>query len=142
MAYSAANGIIQPSVPIVYDALNQSAAIGSTTLITPVYSGMSLVTVYAVITVAATTSSTLGPLTLTFTGVDTNSTITLPAVCSNQQGVMTTVAANNTIGTFLAGSAVVHPKAGTALSFTMGYASSGATKMQYALHLKYAYLGA
>jgi hypothetical protein len=142
MAYSAANGIIQPSVPIVYDAVNQQAAIGSTTFITPVYSGMSLVTVYAVVTVAATTSSTLGPITFTFTGVDTSSTITLPVVCSNQQGVMTTIASNNAIGTFLAGSAVLHPKAGTAINFTMGYASSGATKMKYALHLKYAYLGA
>lgn len=89
-------------------------------------------------TTAATTSSTLGPLTLTFTdGVDsTTLTVTLAFVTSagaiattNAVNVVTVTGLDNVLPFMFYG------KIGTAVTFTLTYASSGTTAMVYEVHL-------
>lgn len=90
----------------------------------------------AKITQAATTSSTLGALAATYTDPDgTVITVTAPATIT--AGTIATTSAANTTGTVLIGVPLtLNCKASTNISFTFGYVSSGATPMQYNLHIK------
>jgi hypothetical protein len=119
---------------------NQSANVAST----PLYSvptgkaGWYMVTYQAVITQAATTSSTLPSGLLLWTDLDT-------AVSAN--GPLGTTSTLNTVGLNSAqlGTSAIKPftvKDGTTINVgTLNYASSGATPMLYAVHYSLYYLG-
>jgi hypothetical protein len=86
-----------------------------------------------VVTTAATTSSTLPACNVIYTDVDSNAAVTRAILSTN---------AGNTLGTFGALSTatvpiLIYAKSGVAVQYsTSSYASSGATAMQYAVHVK------
>lgn len=132
------NGI--PAEYAVLDVTAQSAAIATAPLYA-VPAGTPLATQYRVawnakITTAATTSSTLGALTLTYVDPD-GTTQTVTASASIEAGTIATTSTVNTVNTALFGTPLVlNVKANTTISYAFGYASVGATAMQYNLHIR------
>jgi hypothetical protein len=112
----------------------QQADIPSTPIFTPTNGGMFRVSGYLALTRAATTSATLPALAVTWTDNDTN-------VAQSQQNLAPSIA-SNLVGRVAwsnppTNSLVLNVKAGTAINFlTSGYASSGATAMQFAVHVR------
>ena len=101
----------------------QSAAIGTTAINTPSLStGLYRLSVYARVTVAATTSSSLS-VTIHWTDGGVACSATLGPVTGN----LTT--------TVLQGQVIVNIDNATAISYSTSYASVGATAMQYKLVL-------
>ena len=95
--------------------------------------GMYRVCYVASVTRGATTSSTLGPFTITYTDQDDSVSKTMP-------GQATTGVNQNTVNTAalgtISGCYVANAKASTAITYSMGYTSMGATTMQYNNHVK------
>lgn len=111
----------------------QSALIGATTLYTtPAADGFYQVCWVATLTRAATTSSTLGPLQIRYTNAADNVVKTWPSANVNN---VNQAATNNTGTGVISGSQTIFCKASTAIQYLMGYTSSGATTMQYALDI-------
>lgn len=136
-------GVGNPPLQVAaYDATAQQANIAST----PIYTvpanggGMYRLCAYAVITQAATTSSTLPFVQMSWTDGDSSTALSGYGVISSGQ-------TQNTIGTNSVNSGGVtfpeiNVKAGSTISINIGgYASSGATPMQYAVHVRLEYLG-
>jgi len=94
--------------------------------------GLYRISYSATITQAATTSCTLGGMTVTYTDNDTNASVTTLVGPTNS---------TNAIGSQVNGRVVINAKTGTAITFSFGYVSSGATAMQYALHVGTELLG-
>ncbi|QVN18752.1 hypothetical protein [Burkholderia pyrrocinia] len=116
--------------------LTQAANISSTTLYTVPANGAGWyrVSAQAVVTQAATTSSTLPNVGVTWT--DNDSGVALSAT------TMTSTNTANAPGAFGLGSQMMYVKAGTTIQYqTSNYASSGATPMQYAARVRLEYLG-
>ncbi|MCV9940910.1 hypothetical protein OIU35_31555 [Boseaceae bacterium BT-24-1] len=119
-----------------YNAAAQAADIAATTLFAVPASGAGMyrVSAYAVVTQAATTSSTLPNVGILWTDGDTS--VALSAA------TMTPTNTANAPGAFGNNDIVIFAAASTNIRFqTSNYASSGATPMQYAIHLKLEYLG-
>ena len=120
------------------DLATQAADVGNTTIYAVTNAGSYGVTCYVVVTQAATTSSNLPPCRVTWTDSDSNVSNTFSMTIAN---------AGNTVGaTGLTGTAeslaVIQAKAGTNIQMsTSGYASTGATPMQFALHAKVWFIG-
>lgn len=122
-----ANGAQMSGAWGVADATAQSANIASTTLFTAPNTGNYCMSSYADVTTAATTSSTLPVVTLSWNSGDSNAVQTY------------TIAANsgNTTGTYSSGQVCAYLAVGTQVTYsTSGYASSGTTAMQYAVHIR------
>ncbi|WP_192258641.1 hypothetical protein [Mesorhizobium caraganae] len=103
--------------------INQSADATNGTLYAVPADGTYRASCYVVLTRAATTSATLPGCNVNYTDLATNVAMTSQAVQS---------ASGNVVGTHLNGSVVFEAKSGTNIGFaTTGYASSGATTMQY-----------
>jgi hypothetical protein len=120
------------------DLTAQQASITATTIVTPGANGFYIIKVTIVISQVATTSSTLPRVDLTYTDPDSSVSHLIP---------LTQTVASNTLGAFgfsAADSAgngqpvwAFYAKSGTAIQYdTVGYASSGVTPMQYALHIR------
>lgn len=110
------------------DLTAQAADITPTTFSTPTASGVFRVSGYIVVTQVATTSSTLPSIVITWVDAD-NST--------PQSLTLTPTSAGNLLTTFEQATGFISDKAANAIQFaTSGYASSGATPMQFALHLR------
>jgi hypothetical protein len=112
----------------------QSGNVGSTPLITPAANGFYRASCYLVETQAATTSSTLPACQINWTDADSNSGASV---------VMTATNGGNAVGVLGLTPAVnaafpyFYAKSGTSISYqTINYASSGATVMQYAIHVR------
>lgn len=119
-----------------FNAVNQGANIGATTIyaIPAARAGLYRVSAYAVVSQAATTSSTLPNVGVLWTDNDSNT----PLVAST----VTPTNAVNAVGAFGNGDVVISARDGTNIQFqTSNYASVGATPMQYAVHLRVEYLG-
>lgn len=87
------------------------------------------------ITQAATISSTLPACFIGYTDADT-STVTTKMITPNWAATTPSCSGSttNTVGNSCGGSAIITAKAGTAISYsTSGYASSGATPMQFTI---------
>jgi hypothetical protein len=131
---TAAMGV--PPILASYNTLGQSANIGATTIyaVPADGAGMYRVFAYAVVTQAATTSSTLPNLGILWTDSDTS-------VALSSSNVTPTNAAN-ALGAFGNGDIVINAKGGTTIQFqTSNYASAGATSMQYVVRLRLEFLG-
>lgn len=131
-------GHVPPS-QVTYVNFN-SAAIAANIAPTTMYAvpadrgGLYRVSAYGVVTQAATTSSTLPNIGVLWTDNDAN-------VALSANNVTPTNPANAP-GAFGNGDAVISARGGTNIQFqTSNYASSGATAMQYAVHLRLEYLG-
>jgi len=102
----------------------QTAAISNQLLYTATVAGMYEIAYYAKVTTAATTSSTLGAFSVTTTDVDGN-TVTTTGSSSSQNALSGSNAA------FISGTIKAYVAAGGAMTFSLGYSSSGATPMAY-----------
>jgi hypothetical protein len=133
-----ANGKLPPGqlVYASFNAVAQAANIGATTVYAVPVGGAGLyrVSAYAVVTQAATTSSTLPNVGVLWTDNDANVALSANTVTPTNTA--------NAPGAFGPGDIVISARGGTNIQFqTSNYASSGATPMQYAVHLRVEYLG-
>ena len=103
----------------------QTAAKSATTLFTPINDGLYQIAYYAKVTTAATTSSTIGPITITSTDPDGNTIVSVGDSTSQ----------NSTTNGFINGIIPVYAKGGTAIQYALSYNSSGATAMAYDLYI-------
>lgn len=123
-----------PASPVVITAVNTTAIganVVSTPILTPAANGFYRASCYLVLTQAATVSSTLPVCSVTYNDADTNAAET--------QNLTLTSGANTVGTTSTLGASIFYffAKTGVAISYqTTGYATNGATSMQYALHLR------
>lgn len=113
----------------------QGAAISTTTLFTPAATGFYRINIYAKVTRAATTSSTLGAVTIGYTDGSDSVAQTIVAGLMTQLGAIATTNTGNTTASKLLGSIVIFALTGVAVTFAVAYVSSGATTMQFESHL-------
>jgi hypothetical protein len=137
-----------PALVAKANATAQAANIGSTTLYAVPASGAGMYRVsgYIVITQGATVSSTMPSLSVGWTDNDsgvTTSGVFTSTTTSNAAGFDSSdLQGSPGTGIFAVGSSIINAKASTNITYsTNGYASAGATPMQYALHVKLEYLG-
>lgn len=110
------------------DLTAQAANITSTTLVTTTASGLYRVHGYSAVTRAATTTSTLPSIVVAWTDADSSQAMT---------AVLTPSDSGNGLTTVESGSLIINAKTGTTIGFsTTGYATSGATTLQYSVHLR------
>ena|SRR5271165_2141214 len=124
----------------VYDQVTQVASIaGGVISASLAVTGFYQLSGYLKKTTAATTSSTLGPLTLTYTD-GTDSTVLTPTLALlTSTGTVATTNANNSVTVTGISSLVpfsFYGKAGSTVTFSLTYASSGTTAMAYEVHLR------
>lgn len=119
------------------DFVAQGAAVASTLLYTvpATQGGMYKITFYLKVTRAATTSSVLGGLTITFTDATDSVSQSFVALGTNQAGAAGITNTGNTTTSALQGDVIINAKAGTAVNFTIAYTSVGGTTMQFEAHL-------
>jgi hypothetical protein len=118
------------------DLTAQGANIGATTIVTPSANGYYRITGYEVLTRAATVSSTLPSVGVSWTdadsGVAEGPAFFLATGTTNTLGEQ---APCNSVGG--ACEIIFYAKSGVAIQYqTASYATSGATSMQFALHLR------
>lgn len=119
-----------------FNAAAQAANISATTIyaVPADRGGLYRVSAYGVVTQAATTSSTLPNIGVLWTDNDANVALSANTVTPTNTA--------NAPGAFGNGDIVISARGGTNIQFqTSNYASSGATAMQYAVHLRLEYLG-
>lgn len=112
------------------DSTAQTANIAASTLyaVPTGYNGMYRVMAWIIVTTAATTSSTLPKVQIIFSDYDNNVSQTMDLTVTNP---------GNTTTTWESGSAVIYVKDGTTIQYaTAGYASSGGTSLNYAVHIR------
>lgn len=148
--YNMASGLVHTCTNNVYtlgssvvsnnDYVGQNVSIAATNFYTTSsnQSGLYKISCYTVVTQAATTSSTLPSCQYSWTDKDTG--VVEPF------SILTSANSANTIGATGAGSVFDTETISAAASSNIrvqatGYASSGATPMLYALHVKIEYLG-
>lgn len=140
---------VSNGVPAIYfkvDASTQSAAISGAALFTATLVGQYEISWSAVVTQAATTSSTLGGslgFQVSYTDNDTNASVTTPQAGAPSAGVNQAYSQTNqgnTVGTQVSGVVIINAKAG-AVTYSFDYTSVGGTVMQFAIHAKVTYLG-
>lgn len=104
----------------------QAANIGTTAILSAAPAGRYRATCTIILTQAATTSSTLPSCAISYTDATTS------AAATGSGSSTTTATTTNTVGYSTSATAYIDVKAGTTVSyFTSGYASSGATPMQF-----------
>jgi hypothetical protein len=121
----------------VIDLVTQAAAIVATLLyaVPATQPGLYDVAFALKVTRAATTSSTLGTLTISYTDATDSVVQTVIALGGTQAGAAATSNAGNSTTSVLQGRVTVNAKAGTNITYAIAYVSSGATTMQYEAHL-------
>jgi len=117
------------------DLLTQAANISATDLVASgdVTGGMYEISIYIIVTQAASSTSTMPSVSITWTDADniTGQTITATATSSG-----------NLLTTYAQARVTVDARNGFAIQYaTASYASSGGTPMQYALHIRVSKLG-
>ena len=127
------------------DAFAQGANISSTLLYTvPANNGGRYrVSAYCEVTRQATTTATLAVANVVLTTADGGASQTVQ--CSANAGLAANPAVGANSGQATSGpsgTVVISAAGGTTINFTTtGYATSGATSMQYAMHIKLEYIG-
>lgn len=124
------NPLLQEVSTGTVDLTAQGANIGSATLYaTPASGGLYRVVCYIIETTAATTSSTLPSCIIGYTDFD-NSTV-------QSQTFSSASPTGNSLTTLNQSTVVFKAKGTTNITYsTTGYATSGATSMQYAIHIR------
>jgi hypothetical protein len=133
-------------VPTEYAQVNltaQSAAIAATTLYAVPVSATGLYRInwYLKVTRAATISSTLGAITFGFTDGTDSVVQSLVAQGATQAGAAATTNTGNSTTSVLCGTTIVYALASTNITYAIAYATSGATTMQYEVHMRLEALG-
>jgi len=110
------------------DATAQAANIGSTNLVTSVTGGFYIVEIEINTTQLATNSSTRPIVTIGYTDADSNQALSINVIGPDS---------HNSLTNPYYGRININAKAGVAITYsTTGYLSSGATAMQYAVHIR------
>lgn len=119
------------------DITAKAAALAATTIYTPTATGRYRISVYAQVTVAATTSCVLGGttgFTLTYTdGTAGNAAQSLVLPMATPTGVFAINSATNSTANVLIGNAYIYAKTGVAIKIAADYTSVGGTTMKYEL---------
>jgi len=118
------------------DLVTQGAAVAATTLFTPSVSGFYKINFYLKVTRAATTSSVLGGLTITYNDGTDSVAQSVVAQGQTQAGATGTTNTGNSTTSILSGTLNIWAVSGTAVKYAIAYTSSGGTIMQYEAHLK------
>ena len=120
----------------VADLTGQTAAKGATNLYTPIADGVFEVTCTLKVTTAATSSSTLGACTITYTSADGSVAQSIVMGMNTAAGAYaTTSTTNSTTTSTLSGKIIISAKSSVAIQYAIAYVSSGATPMAYSAHL-------
>lgn len=112
---------------VAVDLTAQGANIAATTLLTPASPGLFRISVYIIVSRAASSTSTLPSVTITWTDQDN---------ATGQSVTVTPTDSGNLLTTVHEGTLVVSAAASAIQYATAGFASSGGTSMQYALHMR------
>ena len=124
-----------PAIVAEVALTGQTTDITATTLYTaPAADTTVRVSAYTIVTRAATTSSTLGSLGIAYTDADNTTSQNMTLRCNNRTGTSTTSVTGNSLTTSLNCEAVVRMNASSSMTYEQGYASSGATTMQYSTY--------
>ena len=124
-------------VVAVQDLTAQSAGLAALTIFTPTLTGFFRVSTRLKCTRAATTSSTLGGVTIGYTDGDDATIVSRVMGLWPTTGLVVAASSTaNTAATQLDGSIVIYAKSGVSVNITIGYASSGTTTMQYSCHTR------
>lgn len=127
------NGILSEVAAV--DVTAQTAAITTATLYAVPVDGQYRLSWSAKTTTAATTSSTLGALTIVYTDPD-GVAVTLTSAAVIAAGTVATTSTANTTGTVLIGiPQYLNCKGITNVTYAFAYVSTGATPMAYNLHI-------
>jgi hypothetical protein len=135
------NGIatVANGVPSIYGTINlltQTGNTAATPLVASASAGLWSITVYTVVSQAATTSSTLPDTQIIYTDQDSGAIITVAATAGDS---------TNTTSTFAQATFIVNATAASAIQIAIGqstpYASSGVTPMQFAYRARAAFIG-
>lgn len=130
---------LSPVAPLATkDLVTQGAAVSSVLLynVPATQGGLYQIRFYLKVTRAATTSSVLGALTITFTDATDSVAQSVVALGGTQAGVAGTTNTGNATVSVLQGILTVNAKAGTAINLAIAYTSVGATTMQFEAHLE------
>jgi len=133
-----------PSVVTTFDAAAQNASIGSTALFTSISAkALYRISLHARVTTAAGVSSTLGPVTVSWTDAQLGAQSSIIGTFNSADGstIAGGAASGNLTTSKLSGVLNVDPAPSTPVTFTVGYASNPANAMQYAVHLRVELLG-
>jgi hypothetical protein len=136
------NGVAQPQLVARINLGAQAANVGAALMyaVPANAGGMYRINAYTVVTQAATTSSTLAYPSITYTDRDSNTVVGVNL--GNTTNSANTLGTSNAIGGS-SNSQVINIAAGTNINYaTGGYVSTGATPMQYALHMQLEFMGA
>jgi hypothetical protein len=119
------------------DLLTQAAAVVATLLyaVPATQGGLYDIAFALKVTRGATTSSTLGALTISYTDANDSVVQSVIALGGTQAGAAASTNAGNATTSVLQGRVTVNAKAGTNITYAIAYASSGGTAMQYEAHL-------
>lgn len=110
------------------NATAQAANIAATSLLATPSGRIYRIAAYVIVSQAATTSSTLPAVVITWTDQDNGQAQTI---------TLTPTSAGNTLTTYQQATCVVNANVAAAIQYsTTGYVSVGATPMQYALHIR------
>jgi hypothetical protein len=137
------NSSVGTGVVAKADASAQAANLSATTIysVPAGGAGMYRLSCYIVITQAATTSATLPGCSAYWTDNDTGTTANTSGVALSSSTSANSVG-NNSSQVNPAESIIIAAKAGTNIQIaTSGYASTGATPMQFGIHVKLEFLG-
>lgn len=135
------NGIalVSNGIPTEYatvDLTAKAAAITATTLYTSAATGMFRISAYLKVTTVDATSSTLGPVTITFTDGTDSIAQSNVMVMATQTGSAATSNSGNTTVSSLSGQMIVYALSGVAIQYAVAYASNVPGTMKYEVHLK------
>jgi hypothetical protein len=118
------------------DLTAQTTALGPTSLINPPLTRMYRLSAYLKVTTVDATSSTLGPLTITYTDGSDSVAQSNIMLMADQTGAAVTSNSGNTTVSTLNGSMVIWVAAGGPIQYSIGYASNVPGTMAYEVHLK------
>ena len=131
VVYDANSGTVHPGVGLVLDGLNQTIAVPQTVIATPSVSGIYLITLYMRVKTPAAgdgaPASTIGPITVYFTCADCLVPVQLISGLLLQDGSFAPTNSANTENVSLSGSVLVNALAGSPISISIGYSSTGLT---------------
>lgn len=123
-----------PAIVAVDGKSAQSANVNSPTFYAVPTSGMYRVSAFVVISQAATTSSTMPSVSVSYTEATTGTVV--------QDNNITAQGTTNLVGLHSGGTAIISAQQGSNIGYTTsGYASVGATPMQFSVHIKVEFLG-
>ncbi len=130
-------GLILNAQLVRVNASGNTANISGTTLYAGVEEYIVRILATVTLTQAASVSSTLPSVFITYTSADTNASVTIqatPNIAGNGQGQTGAMTAN-TVGTTASGCIAIFPKSSSTISYsTSGYVSTAAG-MKYSVHI-------